>query len=129
MLFHIRCFHLWHFKQTSYWVSLETQTCPPALSLCSVLFFKIKTVKYKNDSIPAYAHSCTNSKKFCISDTLCSLQLCCQHAYTQCTATQYISITIEITVCDLDNDCYDNLTAQELMCLLTFQSNDNFILS
>lgn len=101
----------------------------PPLSLCSVLLFKIKTVKYNYDSTPVNTHSHTNSKNFCICDTLCSLQLCCQQAHVQCTITQYISITIETTVCNIDIDCYDNLTAQELMCLLTFQSNDNFILS
>jgi hypothetical protein len=34
MLFHIRCFHLWYFKQTGYWVSLEAQTCPRFFMQC-----------------------------------------------------------------------------------------------
>ena len=40
-----------------------------------------------------------------------------------------ISITIETIVCNIDTDCYDNLRGPALMCLLTFQSNSNFILS
>jgi len=53
----------------------------------------------------------------------------CQHAYTQHTVTRYINITIETIVCNIDMGCYNNIRAQELICLLTFQSNDNFILS
>jgi len=128
MLFHIWCFHLWHFKQTSYWVSLETQTGPPFFMQC-VIF------QDQDCHIQTWQHACKCTftyklKKFLhLWYTLQYATFFCQHAYTKCTVTQYINITIETIVSNIDMDRSNNLRAQELMCLLTFQSNDNFILS
>jgi hypothetical protein len=51
------------------------------------------------------------------------------HSAVANTITQYISTTTEIITRNFNTEYYDKLRAQELMCLFTFQSNDNFILS